>query len=196
MSRAEQVVSYPEHCERSQTASTLRKLFAFSLAEMMIVMAVMTVVLALAVPLITKKRKTSPAVATIPIRNEGDPCTASEGLARTSDNTSQLTCKSGIWVSPGVSKRGTGWRIDDDGTITQWGCGTEIRASYASQVVNFAITFPHAVLSVQTSPLITNANAGSAGTIGYLSVSNKDIVLYQTSTSTFWSYPCYVAIGY
>lgn len=88
-----------EPSKRSQRSLTLSELFAFSLAEMMIVMFIMSLVAAITVPLITKKHKTSPAGTTIQIRGVGTPCSATDKtITISTDRSSLLTCQSGVWA--------------------------------------------------------------------------------------------------
>lgn len=75
----------------------VRKKFAFSLAEMMIVMFIMSLVAAITVPLITKKQKAPATSFTLPIGTRGGACKANDTIGITSDHSTILTCQSLKW---------------------------------------------------------------------------------------------------
>ena len=83
-----------------------KKKRAFSLAELMIVMLILTIILAATMPILSKRAKMKAAAAaaassavTLSVVNEGDPCTiptdsnVSNVLAISTDYTTLLTCK-------------------------------------------------------------------------------------------------------
>lgn len=83
----------------------LKNFKAFSLAELMIVMLILTIILAATMPILSKRAKVKAAAAaaggsvTLTVATEGDPCTiptdskVQNVLAISSDYTTLLTCK-------------------------------------------------------------------------------------------------------
>lgn len=77
---------------------------AFSLAEMMVVMCIMTIILASLMPIISKRVRLRPVitptvVSTIPNVTQGQACTASiNSIGLNSTNTTILTCQAGAWA--------------------------------------------------------------------------------------------------
>ena len=70
---------------------------AFSLAEMLVVMLILTIVLAATMPILSKRAKMKAAAAssafTLKHANEGDSCTdGTDSIAVSNDNTTLLTC--------------------------------------------------------------------------------------------------------
>lgn len=74
---------------------------AFSLAEMMVVLLIMTIVLAMTMPIISKRVKAKPSLSAfsdLPIRAEGDDCPdpvngqLQNNLAITADRSTLLMC--------------------------------------------------------------------------------------------------------
>lgn len=70
---------------------------AFSLAELMIVMLILTIILAATMPILSKRAKVKAAAAAgksfPPIVNEGDPCeTTTDTMGISSDHNTLFTC--------------------------------------------------------------------------------------------------------
>lgn len=85
---------------------------AFSLAELMIVLSIMSIVLATTMPLLSKraKMKAANAIQVLPVVTEGNTCTATntKNTGISSDYTTLLTCQSGIWKKVFPSAAGIG----------------------------------------------------------------------------------------
>lgn len=79
----------------------MKKIRAFSLAELMIVMLILTIILAATMPILSKRAKVKAAAAanvSLPIKNEGDTCTTGS-IAIGSDGT-LLTCQGSTFKKP------------------------------------------------------------------------------------------------
>lgn len=79
----------------------MKKIKAFSLAEMMVVMLIMTIILAASIPILSKRAKVKAAAAAnviLPVKNVGDTCTTGS-IAIASDGT-VLTCQGGTFKKP------------------------------------------------------------------------------------------------
>lgn len=74
---------------------------AFSLAELMIVLLIMTIILAATMPILSKRAKVKAAANTtisLPTKNEGDSCTL--GSVAIGSDGSLLTCQGGTYKKP------------------------------------------------------------------------------------------------
>lgn len=90
--------------------------FAFSLAEMMVVLLIMTIVMAMTMPIISKRIKTRPStaggVSGLPIKAEGEYCDDPQdgkidsNLAITADHSTMLVCMSEATVDGDCSNIG------------------------------------------------------------------------------------------
>lgn len=79
----------------------MKKIRAFSLAELMIVMLVLTIILAATMPILSKRAKVKAAAnatVSLPLKNEGDTCTA--GAIAIGSDGSLLTCQGGTFKKP------------------------------------------------------------------------------------------------
>ena len=104
---------------------------AFSLAEMMIVMLIVTLVLAATTPLITKRSKrqaSSSGAVSLPIKNEGDSCVeptsgkVGDNIAITPDHTTLLTCQPEASAGSSCSTLGAKAAQVDSGVVTHLVC--------------------------------------------------------------------------
>lgn len=71
----------------------------FSLAELMIVLLIMTIILAATMPILSKRAKVKAAATAsvhLPVVSEDEPCT-SGNIGISADGTSLLTCQGGVW---------------------------------------------------------------------------------------------------
>lgn len=106
------VISSVCHCEEEQSSDVAiqKKTFqpfnlsaqrAFSLAELMIVLFIMTIILAATMPILSKRAKVKAAALAninLPVKNEGDSCPPGN-VAVGSDGT-LLTCQGGTFKKP------------------------------------------------------------------------------------------------
>lgn len=82
----------------------MKNIRAFSLAELMIVLLIMTIILACTMPILSKRAKVKAAAVeniNLPVKNEGDSCPPGN-VAISADGT-LLTCQGGTFKKPSSS---------------------------------------------------------------------------------------------
>lgn len=97
----------------------MKKIKAFSLAEMMVVMLIMTIILAASIPILSKRAKVKAAAAAnviLPVKNVGDTCTTGS-IAIASDGT-VLTCQGGTFKKPSSGSVGQVLYLYSDTWVT------------------------------------------------------------------------------
>ena len=110
MNRAEtQHLQTHTHISYSKIKTRTNGFRAFSLAEMMVVMLIISLIMAATMPLITKKRKYNAKNSiSLQVKTVGDPCpTTTTSVAITADHISLLTCQSGSWTKIGGGSHGS-----------------------------------------------------------------------------------------
>lgn len=83
---------------------------AFSLAELMIVMLILTIILAATMPILSKRAKMKAAAAatvSLPVVAEGVGTCTPNTVGISSDGTTLLTCQGGTWKKPSSGGAGT-----------------------------------------------------------------------------------------
>lgn len=98
----------------------MKKKIAFSLAELMVVMLILTIILAATMPILSKRAKVKAAAnatLTLPMKNEGDPCPPGN-LAISADGTTLLTCQGGVWKKPSSSSAASVLYLFSNNTYT------------------------------------------------------------------------------
>lgn len=105
--------------------SKLKK--AFSLAELMIVMLILTVILAATMPILSKRAKVKAAAAAansikIPVQ-EGDPCeTTTDNLGMSSDHATMFTCIQAATENGSCPTQGEYAVVKNGSTLTRLIC--------------------------------------------------------------------------
>lgn len=162
---------------------------AFSLAEMMVVLLVISIVLSAMMPIISKRARLRPTINTtaiLPTQTEGQACTATatNNTAISSDYTTLLTCQSSRWkravaTIPIVTSGGS---CTGDPTNNKYiGISADYKTLYTCQsnVWKIAMTTIPIVASGDScnTPTSTNYNIG-------ISADNKTIYTCQSNAMT------------